>query len=458
MTMNASVLWTWKGSIHRRAYLAWGAGLMAVKYNIDRLVAAAYGIHDWNIGRYWKLSDIELAFTDNAHRRFFLTLAYVALPFIFVGVVLTARRLRDVGWPLWLACLFFVPFVNLVFFAVLSVAPTRSSGPGSSLPPVQSFWWRIADPRLSALLGIVATAVVVIPAVMFDTVFLENYSWGLFFGIPFFMGMSSALVHSAPKRRSMGECCTVALLSVALVGALILVFAIEGLLCLAMAAPLAMGLALLGGLFGYFIQNSRWSARDTGHLFGISWIILPLALYGESLSPPPRPVIAVTTSVVIKASPQTVWRHVVTFSELPPPRDLIFRSGIAYPVRARIWGHGVGAMRHCEFSTGPFVEPISAWDEPHLLAFDVVKQPEPMRELSPYSNLHPAHLDGFFRSRHGEFRLTALSNGNTQLDGTTWYDQNLWPNRYWQIWSDYLVHQIHSRVLEHIRIEAEADR
>ncbi|MDB6127850.1 MAG: hypothetical protein JWM35_1746, partial [Verrucomicrobia bacterium] len=359
---------------------------------------------------------------------------------------------------LWLACVFFVPFVNLVFFAALCVAPTVSSEAAPNVPPIKSFWWKIADPRLSALAGIAATALLVIPLVAFDTVYLQTYSWGLFFGIPFFMGMFSALVHSAARPRSAGACCTVAMLSVAFVGVLMLVFAIEGVLCLAMAAPLATGLAVLGGLLAYLIQNSRWSSQETERLFGLSWILLPLALYGESLSSPARPMIAATTTVVIAASPQTVWGHVVTFSELPAPRDWIFQSGIAYPVRARIWGRGVGAVRHCEFSTGPFVEPITVWDEPHRLAFDVVKQPEPMRELSPYSNLHPPHLDGFFHSRHGEFRLTALADGRTQLDGTTWYDQNLWPNRYWQLWSDYLVHQIHSRVLEHIKTEAEADR
>ena len=134
----------------------------------------------------------------------------------------------------------------------------------------------------------------------------------------------------------------------------------------------------------------------------------------------------------------------------------MFRSGIAYPVRASIQGRGVGAVRHCEFSTGPFVEPITAWEEPRRLAFDVTEQPHPMRELSPYRNIAPAHLNGFFRSQHGQFLLTALPDGRTRLDGTTWYAQNLWPNRYWRVWSDYLVHRIHTRVLEHIKAESEA--
>ena len=48
---------------------------------------------------------------------------------------------------------------------------------------------------------------------------------------------------------------------------------------------------------------------------------------------------------------------VIGFSDLPEPPEWEYRLGIAYPMRARIDGEGVGAVRRCEFSTGPFVEP-----------------------------------------------------------------------------------------------------
>jgi hypothetical protein len=79
-----------------------------------------------------------------------------------------------------------------------------------------------------------------------------------------------------------------------------------------------------------------------------------------------------------------------------------------------------------------------------------------MRELSPYRSLDTPHLNGFFLSRHGQFLLSELPNGHTRLEGTTWYTQSLWPGRYWHQWSDYLVHKIHRRVLEHIKAETES--
>jgi len=52
----------------------------------------------------------------------------------------------------------------------------------------------------------------------------------------------------------------------------------------------------------------------------------------------------------------------------PAPKELLFRAGIAYPIRAEITGHGVGAVRHCIFFfDGPFGGTIEVWDEPRLL-------------------------------------------------------------------------------------------
>jgi hypothetical protein len=167
-------------------------------------------------------------------------------------------------------------------------------------------------------------------------------------------------------------------------------------------------------------------------------------------------LLKVTTSVQVSASPAQVWRHVVEFAELPPPTEPLFRWGIAYPIRAEIRGRGVGAVRHCVFSTGPFVEPVTVWDEPRLLGFTVTENPAPMEEWTPYDEVHPPHLDGFLVSRRGQFRLEPTPDGGTLLEGTTWYHHSLWPAAYWQVWSDQIIHAIHRRVLDHVRTLAEA--
>jgi len=112
-------------------------------------------------------------------------------------------------------------------------------------------------------------------------------------------------------------------------------------------------------------------------------------------------------------------------------------------------------VRHCEFSTGSFVEPITVWQPAERLAFDVAAQPPPMHELSPYRHVHPPHLDGYLRCRRGEFRLLPLAGGRTRLEGSTWYEFEMYPQDYWTLWSDAAIHRIHRRVLEHIKRLAE---
>lgn len=65
---------------------------------------------------------------------------------------------------------------------------------------------------------------------------------------------------------------------------------------------------------------------------------------------------------------------------------------------------------------------------------------------------------GFFvpylRSRRGEFRLVEV-NGRTRLEGSTWYELEMAPEGYWQVFSDALIRRIHLRVLAHIKREVE---
>ncbi len=115
-------------------------------------------------------------------------------------------------------------------------------------------------------------------------------------------------------------------------------------------------------------------------------------------------------------------------------------------------------MRHCIFSTGAFVEPIEVWDEPRLLKFGVTASPAPLNELTPYGHIEPRHLHGYFVSEEGQFLLTSLPRGGTRLEGTTRYRNAMWPAAYWHIWSDYIIHRIHLRVLNHIKEAAEQSR
>ncbi len=229
----------------------------------------------------------------------------------------------------------------------------------------------------------------------------------------------------------------------------------DGVVCVLMTFPVAVPLALLGGIIAHWVNTA---IRSSGRSRGVAVALFPplwLAMAVEPSVIGPPDLQAVSSVVEIKADATRVWRNVVAFPPINASVGLVFRLGIAYPTSATISGEGVGAIRRCNFSTGAFVEPITRWLPGHELAFSVVASPPPMTETSFYSNLKVPHLSHTFESERGRFLLTATDHGTVLLEGTTWYRQRLWPQFYWNGVADLVIHKIHERVLGHIKRSAE---
>lgn len=447
-------LFTWKGEVGRGPYAGWGFGLAALKYNLDRLVAVHLFDRPWTLESYLETNP-ESLLLNSAEAIFYGTILTLALPFVWIGVSMTIRRLRSIGAPTWLAVLFFAPAINLLFFLILSLIPAR----GEQYEPDnerRGFAWLLPrNPLGAAVVGTVLAGLFGVGCALVAVHGLEVYGWGLFVGIPFVAGLLAALVVNARRPRPITVSLMAAVLTQVVIGVVLLVIAAEGVLCLLMAAPIAIGVSLLGGVVGHHLAHLN---ADSGSVVAALMLSLPLMMGAEArLGLQPR-VAPVCTEIIIDAPPEAVWEYVVSFADLPPPRHPLLKTGVAYPIRARIQGSGVGAIRYCEFSTGAFVEPITVWDQPHRLAFDVIRQPRAMDEWSPYSDIDAPHLDNALESKRGEFLLEPLPGGGTRLVGTTWYQNRMWPEPYWRFWSDLLIHSIHTEVLHHVKNSAEGKK
>jgi len=454
-------MWRWQGTIDRKSFAIAGCSAFLLKFLLDKFVAFAVFGRSWFLWSYWQplgpAARVNAIHPDT--EMFVGALLVLALPFIWLGVTLTVQRLRDAGKPLWLVGFFFVPVINLLFFLLLCTMGSQSAPAQREAAPWPET--RMLDrwiPRSAigaATVSFVLTIAIGFLFTVFGTEVLRSYGWGLYVALPFCLGLFSVLVYSYHEPRSFSSCMTVAVGPIALLGGVLILVLIEGATCILMAAPFALALSALGGMLGYAIQAGYWLNKGTPAMLSIVFLFTPAfqsAEYWAKLQPE---TFEVRTAIEVNAPPQRVWSQVVAFAEIPPPTELLFRAGIAYPIRAEISGHGVGAVRHCVFSTGPFAEPIEVWDEPRLLKFGVTANPAPLNELSPYGNIQPPHLHGYFVSKQGQFLLTALPGDRTRLEGTTWYQHTMWPATYWHLWSDYIIHKIHLRVLEHIREEVE---
>lgn len=432
--------------VSRRAYLVSGLGLALLKYTGDNL------LHWYASGRWWT----PLEYLDPFRYQRLVELGDVlpwfvlwTLPFLWIGASMTVRRSVNADLHPAVALLFFVPVIHYLLILLLcsmgsSAGWTWEAGRVREMPQRALDVDFLAAAAVAAFVG-VATALAA-------TVGAGSYSFPLFVGLPFIQGFAAAWLLERRSQRSRVASALVVQTAVLLTGGMLLAFAIEGLLCIAMAFPLAAVLAWLGGILGRGVAATR-RLRATGCC---ALLVMAPLMVGLS-QPPGAPAREVATSLEIDAPPEVVWAFVTAFTELPPPSRFYFRLGIAYPVRAHYVGEGEGAIRYCEFSTGPFIEPITVWDQPNRLAFDVIAQPPTLEEWSPYRAIEPRHVREALRSERGELRLVRLPGDRTRLEGRTWYRLEMFPQPYWTLWSDGLIHRIHQRVLEHVKNLAEAD-
>ncbi len=100
---------TWQGRVQRLQYFRAGTVLVAVKYAIDWSVAAQFG-ETWRIWNYFlPLREASLFGLGGRQPVLYGILLAIAIPFFWVGIALTLRRLQDAGKSAAWIFLFFVP-------------------------------------------------------------------------------------------------------------------------------------------------------------------------------------------------------------------------------------------------------------------------------------------------------------------------------------------------------------
>src|SRR2546426_4760770 len=165
MAFQFSDLWRWDGRISRAKYAAAGFVGVAVKHNLDRLIAASFLGYKDSFFNYWAPlgKAARLDHLSSTEAKFLETLLLLSIPFLWVGVAMTVQRLRDAGQPVWVGVLFFIPVINVLFFLALCALPPREQpveAEGAPWPGPHGLDGIIpASPLGSAVLSIFLTSV-----------------------------------------------------------------------------------------------------------------------------------------------------------------------------------------------------------------------------------------------------------------------------------------------------------
>jgi hypothetical protein len=379
-----------------------------------------------------------------------LLLAYLLLA-AWSLAALAFRRAADAEAGEGIAAFAIAPLLQIPVILFLCVAPSHVA---QRETPAELAADGPAQEWASAALGVIAGIGLTLIAVAVGALIFRTYGYGIFVVSPFIIGVTTGYLANA--RRDLGGSRTAGLVAgaAALGGIALVVATLEGVVCIVMAAPLGLGAAVIGGLFGRALAlQARRPPRQTLSALAL----LPAVFVLESILPP---VTSFETheSIRVDAPPAAVFRSIVDMETIDEPPALPFRLGVAYPLGGEILGHGVGAVRFGRFSTGTARERVTEWIPDRKLAFVVLDDVPAMRELSPYRHVHAPHVLGYFRTTLTSFEVLPRGNGGSEIIERTVHELRLDPVFYWLPLARWVVHENNTRVLTHLRRLAERSR
>lgn len=175
------------------------------------------------------------------------------------------------------------------------------------------------------------------------------------------------------------------------------VLLIEGSICIAMALPIFLALASVGGLLGWILARTL---APRGPVMS-AVLLLPLALgAGEARLPLPQALERSTGAIHIDAPPAVVWGLINHATAIRPDEmkdGLAWRIGVPFPLEAitRATPAG-GRVRQLRWAGGVhFDEPVTDWQENRFLRWTYDFRPDsfPPGTLDEHVLIGGRHFD-----------------------------------------------------------------
>jgi hypothetical protein len=243
---------------------------------------------------------------------------------------------------------------------------------------------------------------------------------------------------------------------VAIVSLASAVFLREGVICLIMLAPIW----ILSGWIGAFLLRRLRQRHAARSRLNASLLFLPLLCGGfESQIPVVDQPVTLTRSIVIHATPATIWPYMLANDHIREDEGRWNFTqnvlGLARPRRTALAGEGVGAIRTAYWGdTINFEERITEWAPGRRLGWTFRFG---NNSLQDYTDRHISPDGPFLKISTGDYTVTRLNPSTTLLTLRTHYIAKTHLNPYSQIWGEILLGDIEKNVLAIIKDRAEAD-
>ena len=427
----------------RALYAVQAAALVLAQHLIVLVAATVSGVVLEPDAQFWVLPFTAVANQPELASATLLAVLLAGFATIAALALLSVRRAG--GSPLGqaLAAMTMVPGPQLVAVLALAVLPLPERPPPEEKRDAPARW-------PVAVNGALAGIAIIVGATALSAAALGSYGWGLFVGTPFVVGVTTGWIANRAAPLSSGDTIKLVLASASLGCVALITLALEGLICLVLVSPLGAAVAILGGYAGRGLALRGHGGG--GPLASVA--VLPLLILAD-VALPPAAIVDVRQSIEIAARPDAVWRALIDDEAIAEPPGLVAWTGLAVPVRGRLLGHGVGATRLGEFSTGVAVERVTAWEEGRRLGFAVLSEPPIMVEMSPWQTVHAPHVAGYVTVRETTFRLAPLPGGRTRLTVTAGQTLRIDPVLYWLPLARWATERNLARVLRDVGRRAE---
>lgn len=281
----------------------------------------------------------------------------------------------------------------------------------------------------------------------FHSANFEVMTIGFIFLMPFAMGCISVYIAEIKREQRIWTWFLLPWLPMfAALGAMMLAL-LEGAICVAMFAPIALLLSTIGGLVGG-ISGRMIRSRRTRNLTLACVVMLPFFTATWE-----KPVFyelqsrRVDNVIDIQASPEVVWKNIervpaIQTSELP--NSWTRRIGFPDPIEATLSHEGVGGVRHASFAGGLlFIETVDVWEPQQRLAFSITADAVPATTLDEHVRIGGPYFDVL----RGEYLLEPLPNGITRLHLSSRQRVSTDFNWYAHLWTDAVMSDLQQRIL-----------